>query len=118
MTRRSAGRPGFVPDPGFERALLSSPGVAVMLEELVEPAARRAAELAPDDPRTTGDDLHTSVFGDVAMTVHGYRGRVGATDFKAPWFEEGAANVPARPFIRPAVEEFVGPISAAPAGDE
>jgi hypothetical protein len=104
----------FELDPGFEAALLRSGGVRDALEQVVEPAARRASDLAPDDPATGGQDLHTSVYGDVAMTGHGFRGRVGAMNFKAGWFEEGATGVPAQPFLRPAVEEHVGPIEAAP----
>lgn len=102
----------FVEDPNFRDALLRSAGVKEMLEERVGAAADLAAELAPDDPATTDNDLHTSVFGDVDLTQYGWAGRVGALNFKAGWFEEGAQGVPARPFLRPAVEAEIGPVEA------
>lgn len=108
----------FEPNPAFEAELLRSIEVAEMLDDVVEEAAARAVELAPDDPTTNDRDLHRSIFGDVAMTAHGYRGRVGATNFKAPWFEEGAVNVDQRPFLRPAVEQVVGPIEADTGEDD
>lgn len=108
----------FEEDPNFRAELLRSVGVKTVLEELAGRAAARAAELAPDDPRTQDNDLHSSVYGDVAMTPRGWAGRVGATNFKAPWFEVGSARTPARPFLRPAVEETVGPIEADPEGEE
>lgn len=100
----------FVPDPTFEKMLLSSPELEQHLRGVVDEAARRAADLAPDDPSTGAPDLHSSIFGDVEQAGPTLRGRVGATDYKARWFEEGATGVPARPFLRPAVEEKIGPL--------
>lgn len=111
-------RRGFELDPDFADAYLRSDHVRETLQEYVDDAAEVAARLAPDDPRTITNDLHSSVFGDVAMTSHGWRGRVGASNFKAPWFEEGAAGVASQPFLRPAVEQTVGPIEAHPDDDE
>lgn len=108
----------FVMDPGFEAALLRSEPVRELIEEAATKAAGAAADLAPDDPATTRNDLHSSVFADVAITGRGWTGRVGASDFKAGWFEEGAQGVPARPFLRPAVEQEVGPIEADDGGEE
>lgn len=108
----------FVRDPGFEMALFASVEIELALKDRTDAAAARARELAPDDPRTDEPDLHTSVFGDVALTATGYKGRVGATDFKAPWYEEGSARTAPRPFLRPAVEEEIGPVSAAQGGDD
>jgi len=108
----------FKRDPSFEAMLLRSTEVRDVLEERVSAAAARATALAPDDPATTTNDLHTSVFGDVAMTGRGWAGRVGAANFKAPWFEIGATGVPARPFLVPAVEEEIGPIEAGPGAEE
>lgn len=107
----------FERDPGFERQVLGERWVGDLLEELVSTAAARASDLAPDDPATTGKDLHSSVYGDVELVGGRYRARVGATDFKANWFEHGAVGVPARPFLRPAVEEIIGPIEADPGGE-
>lgn len=100
----------FVPDPEFERNIVREPSLGAFIGERVAAAASRAAALAPDDPRTGSPDLHSSVFGDVALMGNGFRGRVGAEDYKARWFEEGATGVPARPFLRPAVEQEVGPL--------
>lgn len=100
----------FVPDPEFHRAIIREPALGAFLKERVDAAAARARDLAPDDPSTGSPDLHSSVFGDVSMMGPGFRGRVGAEDYKAGWFEEGATGVPARPFLRPAVEQEVGPI--------
>lgn len=110
-------RTRFKMDPTFERELLSSDFFRDVLLDVVPEAASRAADLAPDDPRTPAPDLHTSVFGDVALGPRGWRGRVGAEDYKAPWFEEGASGVTRRPFLRPAVEEVVGPIEPSPEDD-
>ena len=100
----------FTFDPGFEAALLRSDGVRDVLEDLVADAADTADGLAP---YLTGD-LASSIYGDVALTEDGWTGRVGATDFKAAWFEEGADGVSPRPFLRPAVEQEIGPIEASP----
>lgn len=104
----------FVMDPHFEDALMRSAGVREVLEERTEAAARLASDLAPDDPETLDNDLHTSVFADVGLTGHGWRGRVGALNFKGGWYEVGASRVTARPFLRPAVEAEIGPIEASP----
>lgn len=108
----------FEEDPAFRGALLRSTGVRAVLEEVVADAADLAGELAPDDPETGGKDLHTSIYGDVGMTSHGWAGRVGALNFKAPWLEEGNARTAPQPFLRPAVEAKVGPIEASPLEDE
>lgn len=100
----------FTLDPGFAAAVSRTSQVRDLLDEKATAAAEEAANRAPF---ATGA-LAESVFADVALTADGYRGRVGAEDFKAPWFEEGAAGVPARPFLRPAVEAEVGPIEAHP----
>lgn len=107
----------FKLDPTFERELMRSPEMRDLLEDAVGPAAERAADLAPDDPRTGSPDLPSSIVGEVELTAHGYRGRVVAHDWKAAWHEEGATGVPARPFLRPAVEETIGPIEPGPEGD-
>lgn len=96
-------------DRNFERELLKSDFMRDLLEEPVQQAASMAKDLAPRD---TGD-LAESVYGDVALTAKGWVGRVGAEDYKAPWFEEGATGVAHRPFLRPAVESQIGPIEPA-----
>lgn len=102
----------FTRDPRFERELLASPGIYELVADRTAAAARVAADQAPDDPRTGSPDLHSSVFSDVSIGARGVVGRVGATDYKAPWFEEGASNVRAQPFLRPAVEQEIGPVEA------
>lgn len=94
----------FVPNPGFALAALRSSAVKNKLEALVEEGARRASELAPDDPATGSPDLHSSVVGEVILTGQGYLGRVIATDYKGMFYEFGTSRNEPRPFLRPALE--------------
>jgi HK97 gp10 family phage protein len=104
---------GFKRDPQFDELLFRSQGMRQVLEDRCEAAAPVAAELAPDDPRTTDDDLRSSVAADVAMTRRGFVGRVLAEDWKAHFFENGTVKIRPRPFLRPAVEREVGRLEAA-----
>lgn len=107
----------FKLDPSFEREIMRSAEMRDILEDAVEDAADLASDLAPDDPATGSPDLPSSLAGEVELTANGYRGRVVAHDWKAAWYEAGADGVPAQPFLRPAVEETIGPIEPAPDGD-
>lgn len=107
----------FELDAAFERKLLESDFMRARIQTAAEAAASAAADRAPDDPRTSRPDLPTSIVAEMELTEHGWRGRVVAHDWKAAWHEEGAAGVPARPFLRPSVEENVGPIEPHPEGD-
>jgi hypothetical protein len=109
---------GFELDRSFDRELMHSAYVHDLLEEKVDAVAEVARDLAPDDPSTAGLDLHTDIEGEVGLTDAGWQGRVNAFDFKAGWYEKGASGVTARPFLRPALEQEVGPLEAAPAGRE
>lgn len=107
----------FELDRAFAEKLLASDWMRDRIADVTGPAAERAATLAPDDPATSGDDLPGSIVDELELTEHGWRGRVVAHDWKAAWYEEGATGVPARPFLRPAVEEIVGPLEPHPEGD-
>lgn len=97
----------FVPNPLFEKAVLRSPEVRDDLLELAEEAAARAAELAPDDPETGGDeDLAGSIVGEVVLGPDGFRGRVTARNYKGLFWEAGTSEHAPRPFLRPAVESL------------
>jgi len=104
-------------DPAFERELLRSDFVRDRLDDAAKKAAAIAADRAPDDPATSTKDLRSSIRGETELGPDGWVGRVVAGDWKAAWYEIGATGVPARPYLRPAVEQTVGPIEPAPDGD-
>lgn len=107
----------FEEDPNFRGELLRSAEIRAVLEEKATAAAKTASRLAPDDPRTSGADLHSSIVADVELTARGYAARVAALDFKAGWYEFGSSRTRARPFLRPAVEEEVGPLESGGGGE-
>lgn len=100
----------FELDPNFERELCSSGPVREGLEEITRSVRHRASELAPDDPRTTGKDLHENIEADVGLGPRGFMGRVNAFDWKAGWYEFGSRRTPAVHFLSRALEENVGPL--------
>jgi hypothetical protein len=106
-------RSGFRLDPGFADALARTAEVGALVKEKASTAAARAKEIVAVD---TGR-LRDSIAGEAALTPRGWQGRVVATDFKAPWEEEGTVRRSARPFLRPAVEQTVGPIEAPLEGE-
>lgn len=67
----------FVPNPRLDEHLLRSTAVRDHLEGLAQDGAEAYREGVPVD----SGDLIDSVFGDVALTAEGFRGRIGA---KAP----------------------------------
>lgn len=97
-------------NPTFEEELVRSIGVRRVIEDRTEAVAKRASEIAADDPRTVADDLHRMIEGEVEIGAHGAHGRVASKNFKGHWYEFGAAGVPARPYLRPALESEVGPV--------
>lgn len=98
-------------DRSFEKRVLGGEGVRAHLEHKVEEVAEVARGLAPDDPSTGPPDLHTSIAGRVDKTDQGYRGEVRASDWKAHLWEFGHQGR-AKPFLRPAIEQVVGPLEA------
>lgn len=78
----------FVPNPRFEHDLLRSTIAKDILEDLVEEGEERYRESVPVEQ----GDLKDSVFGIVALTAEGFRGRIGATDWKAGLVEFGTAR--------------------------
>lgn len=97
-------------DPHFETNFYRSPDVKRILEERTEAVAERARQLAPDDPATEGDDLHSMIEGEVVLEARGFVGRVTSKNFKGGWYEFGTSRQAARPYLRPAAEAEVGPI--------
>lgn len=91
---------GFVPSPSFEAELLRSDAVRDLLEEHASAAEAAYRDGVPVDE----GDLKASVFSDVAMTDDGYRGRVGATDWKAALVELGTATRSPDGSLRRAIE--------------
>lgn len=101
----------FAPDPRFSDELFGSAPVRDMLGDRAAAVAQRASEMAPDDPRTGGEDLHRGIKPEVELDgSRGYVGRVVSHNFKGHWYEFGAAGVRAQPHLRPALEIEVGPI--------
>lgn len=90
----------FVPDPGFEAALLRSTAVKKLLEAIAEQGAALYRDGVPVDE----GDLRDSIFGDVALTEDGFRGRIGATDWKAALVELGTSLRDPDGSLRQAVE--------------
>lgn len=98
--------------PDFEEELLHSQPVRAVLEDRTQAVAERASRLAPDDPTTTGSDLHTNITADIGLDARGWVGRVNANDWKAGFWEFGTSEHGAVPFLRPALESEVGPVEA------
>jgi hypothetical protein len=71
-----------------------------MLTSVVEEGAARYREGVPV---ATGD-LQDSVFADVALTAEGWKGRVGASDWKAGLVEFGTSKSRPNGALRRAVE--------------
>lgn len=77
----------YLPNPDFERELVRSTFVALILHELAEHGETLYREGVP----VAEGDLRDSIFSSVELTADGYRGRVGATDWKAALVEFGTS---------------------------
>lgn len=86
--------------PTFEAEVLRSFFVKTLLEALADAGAELYREGVPVDE----GDLHDSIFGIVELTVEGYRGRVGATDWKAALIEFGTSKRDPDGSLRRAIE--------------
>lgn len=97
-------------DPGFERDLYLGPEMGDVLEHYGKAVRSRASKLFPDDPSTSGKDLHSNITVDLG--VHGGRkvARVNANDFKAGWYEFGTSRTTGVHALSRALEENVGPV--------
>jgi HK97 gp10 family phage protein len=104
---------GFQIDPHFARALLRAESLFDVLLPKGEKVAEVARRLAPDDPATTTDDLRSSIKVESVRRERGVAVRVRASDWKAHWKEFGSSREQAKPFLRPAVEQVVGPLEAS-----
>lgn len=92
----------FVPNPDFEKDLLR----ATFVKDLLEAAAQQGAGIYKDGVPVDEGDLRDSIFGDVALTDEGYRGRIGATDWKAALVELGTSLRNPDGSLRRAVESL------------
>lgn len=92
----------FVPNPAFEAELLRS----TFVKRLLEAAAEQGAAIYRDGVPVDEGDLRDSVFGDVALTEDGYKGRIGATDWKAALVELGTSLRDPDGSLRRAVESL------------
>lgn len=100
----------FIPNPDFEAELLRSTAVRDLLDEL----AKQGAAIYRDGVPVDEGELRSSVFGDVALTEDGYRGRIGATDWKAALVELGTSLHDPDGSLRRAVESLGLTIGEAP----
>lgn len=75
----------FVQNPGLEAHLLRSRAVKDHLEAVAE----RGAEFYRGGVPIDEGDLYDSIFGDVALTEDGYKGRIGAKAPHAGLVEKG-----------------------------
>lgn len=90
----------FIPNPLFEAELLRS----TFVKHLLEAAAEAGAAIYKDGVPVDEGDLRESIFGDVALTADGYKGRIGATDWKAALVELGTSLRDPDGSLRRAVE--------------
>lgn len=104
--------PVFELEPGFHRALLSSPEVLLLIGELTEATVHTAKALAPDDPSTPEHSIADGIVAEVGIFDGKAAGRAVAQDFKSHWHEFGTVKMHAHPFLRPAAEIEVGPLEA------
>jgi hypothetical protein len=75
----------FRMDPHFQAAAFRSTGMKTKLQELADAGAKAYAESVPVET----EELKNSIFGDVALTETGYKGRIGATSPHAALVELG-----------------------------
>ncbi|MGH9001913.1 MAG: hypothetical protein ACRDYV_02175 [Acidimicrobiia bacterium] len=92
----------FKLNPHFAEEVLRARFVKEKLEGLVEEGAARYPDGVPVDE----GDLRDSIFGDVALTETGFKGRIGATDWKAAIVEFGTSRSKADGSLRRAVESL------------
>lgn len=104
----------FDRDPTFRSKLLTSAEVEALVADRAEAVADRARELAPDDPNTPTSSIAEGIEVDVAVEGGHVVARVNATDWKSHFHEFGTVKMPAHPFLRPAAEQELGALEAAP----
>lgn len=78
------------------------------LRKAVEPIETRIAQLAPDDPETSGSQIRENIASNITdQTATGAIALIGPTKkgFVAGFAELGTAHQPARPFIGPGFDQ-------------
>lgn len=99
----------FVPDPTFGGRLLRDEDV---LRPVLEPITADVADAAKSHAPERLGHLIDSIEPEVGVDRDGIvTGRVNAHDFKAHWWEWGTRHHPPEPYLRPAAESVVGPVS-------
>jgi hypothetical protein len=93
----------FKPNPAAARELASSPDMARLLERVADQAAGEAQRRLPY-PRIMGG---ITVEGDSTITRDGAEGRVVIHGSGWHLWEFGTKNHPARPAIRPGVQDVI-----------
>lgn len=103
---------GFVQNPRLEDHLLRSRAV----KDHLEAVAQRGAEFYRGGVPIDSGDLFDSIFGDVALTEDGYRGRIGAKAPHAGLVELGTIDTPPDGSLR-RVADRLG-VDLAPGGSD
>jgi hypothetical protein len=91
----------FLPNPGFERALLANPELLPLMRLFAEAGAAGARRVAPRHTGAYADSISAS-FGTEAGIV---TGRVASSDFFAHGIEHGSVNNPAYAPLRRGVQQ-------------
>ena len=102
----------FIPNPRLEEHLLRSTAVRDHLEGVAQDGADAYREGVPIDEGT----LYDSIFGDVALTPDGYKGRIGAKAPHAGLVELGTIDTPPDGSLR-RVADRLG-VDLAPGGSD
>lgn len=97
----------FVINPDFADEILKSEELAPALLELGPPLVAGAQTRARKRLEKLADSIDYEVGHNDAGNIIG---RLRADDFKAHWHEFGTAKKAAQPYLRPTVEELVGPV--------
>lgn len=93
----------FVPNPGWEEAVLRSTDLRDLLEPVADNAERIAKSIAPRRTEHYADSITAEVGYSPkhrALIVH-----LAASDFKAWWIEAGTVDTAASPTLVPAMEQ-------------
>lgn len=95
---------GVAVNPLYFEEWKRSEAAKTLVESVGKKVARKADELAPNDPdRPPGTfALHTSMRAETLLTKDGWICRVKALNFKARWYEFGTSKQEPHPFLRPA----------------
>lgn len=91
----------FVPDPAAIAALAKDPQILAGVREVAEAAADRMRKRAPENTGAGARSIHVEPDPD-----EGFRVGWDREHYYLSFTEFGTEHEPARPFVRPTVDEF------------